>query len=106
MSYPSIPTRPIALISNGRWQMAHDTIEGWYLDPFKIHEARWFSDGTPTALVRDKDGVESYDQPPSTTFQGDLTPVPESVPSDGDDLLRADEENLTIKFMTQTRRST
>ena len=73
--------------------MAHDTIEGWYLDPFKIHEARWFSDGTPTALVRDKDGVESYDQPPSTTFQGDLTPVPESVPSDGDDLLRADEEN-------------
>jgi hypothetical protein len=73
--------------------MAHDTIEGWYLDPFKVHEARWFSDGIPTALVRDKGGVESYEQPPSTTFEGDLTPVPEVVPSDGDDLLRADEEN-------------
>ena len=73
--------------------MAHDTIEGWYLDPFKAHEARWFSDGTPTALVRDQGGVESHDAPPSTTFQGDLTPVPELVSSDGDDLLRADEEN-------------
>jgi hypothetical protein len=73
--------------------MAHDTIEGWYLDPFKVHEARWFSDGTPTALVRDRDGVESYDQPPSTTFQGDLTPVSENVAGGGDDLLRADEEN-------------
>jgi hypothetical protein len=73
--------------------MAHDTIEGWYLDPFKVHEARWFSDGTPTTLVRDKDGVETYDAPPSTTFQGDLTPVSEPVTSDSDDLLRADEEN-------------
>jgi hypothetical protein len=73
--------------------MAHDTIEGWYLDPFKVHVARWFSDGTPTALVRDKDGAESHDEPPSATFQGDLTPVPEVVASDGDDLLRADEEN-------------
>ena len=73
--------------------MAHDTIEGWYLDPFGAHEARWFSDGTPTALVRDRGGAESHDAPPSTTFQGDLEPVPEIAPSDGDDLLRADEEN-------------
>lgn len=27
--------------------------EGWYQDPYKIHEDRWFSDGSPTALVRD-----------------------------------------------------
>ena len=27
--------------------------EGWYTDPFRLHEHRWFSDGTPTYLVRD-----------------------------------------------------
>ena len=32
--------------------------EGWYVDPFGRHEALWISDGTPTALVRDDDGVE------------------------------------------------
>jgi hypothetical protein len=73
--------------------VAHDTIEGWYLDPFGVHEARWFSDGAPTALVRDKDGAESNEAPPSTTFQGDLQPVPEPAAADGEDLLRADEEN-------------
>ena len=26
--------------------------EGWHEDPFAVHEARWFSDGRPTALVR------------------------------------------------------
>jgi hypothetical protein len=37
--------------------------EGWYGDPFRRHEQRWFSAGTPTALVRDR-GVESLDEPP------------------------------------------
>ena len=27
--------------------------QGWFADPFDVHEARWFSQGTPTALVRD-----------------------------------------------------
>ena len=27
--------------------------EGWYHDPTGRHELRWFSDGTPTKLVRD-----------------------------------------------------
>jgi hypothetical protein len=27
--------------------------EGWYVDPFGSHEARWFSDGVPTGLVRE-----------------------------------------------------
>jgi len=27
--------------------------EGWYSDPYRLHEHRWFSDGKPTALVRD-----------------------------------------------------
>jgi len=70
--------------------MVHDTVEGWYVDPFGTHAARWFSDGTPTALVRDQDGTESRDEPPSTTFEGDLEAVPEMAASDGDDLLSAD----------------
>ena len=43
--------------------MESDHEEGWYTDPYGRHEARWFSDGTPTKLVRDR-GVESYDKPP------------------------------------------
>jgi len=65
--------------------------EGWYQDPFQLHEARWISDGAPTALVRDR-GVESQDPPPETTFDGKLEPVPEDAPADGEDLRRADEE--------------
>jgi hypothetical protein len=37
--------------------------------------------------------VESHDEPPSSTFEGDLEPVPEIDSSNGDDLLRADSEN-------------
>jgi hypothetical protein len=65
--------------------------EGWYRDPYGLHEARWISDGAPTALVRDG-GVESRDQPPSTAFEGALEPVAEDGPADGEDLLRADDE--------------
>jgi len=45
--------------------MEHDphNAQNWCPDPFGIHEARWFSNGTPTALVRDG-GVESQDPPP------------------------------------------
>ena len=62
--------------------------EGWYLDPFGLHEARWISDGSPTALVRDG-GVESQDTPPHPTVDGPLQPVPHDEPADGEDLLRA-----------------
>jgi len=37
--------------------------QGWYRDPYAIHEDRCFSDGTPTKLVRDG-GQEGYDPPP------------------------------------------
>ena len=44
--------------------------EGWYTDPFGLHDARWMSDGRPTGLVRDGD-VESNepvpDGPPTKT---------------------------------------
>ncbi len=62
--------------------------EGWYIDPYGLHEARWFSDGAPTALVRDA-GVESQDRPPDTPLPATLEPVPEVV-GDGSDLLRSD----------------
>jgi hypothetical protein len=39
------------------------TAEGWYHDPYGVHEDRWFSAGSPTTLVRDQ-GVESSDPPP------------------------------------------
>ena len=65
--------------------------EGWYLDPFEVHEARWLSDGTPTALVRDG-SVESHDAPPGVEFDLPLTPVAARQTGDGDDLLRADAE--------------
>jgi hypothetical protein len=37
--------------------------EGWYTDPYELHEARWFSQGRATKLVRDG-GVEAYEDPP------------------------------------------
>jgi hypothetical protein len=47
--------------------MEHDphNAQNWCPDPFGSHQARWFSNGIPTALVRD-DGVESQDPPPET----------------------------------------
>jgi hypothetical protein len=66
--------------------------EGWYADPFGAHEARWFSDGTPTALVRD--GLtESHDAPPAIEFDLPLTPIAEDQNTDGNDLLRSDADD-------------
>jgi hypothetical protein len=49
--------------------MEHDphNAQNWCPDPFGRHEARWFSNGTPTALVRDH-GVEAQDPPPESVF--------------------------------------
>jgi hypothetical protein len=63
--------------------------EGWYVDPYGVHQARWISAGTPTALVRDG-GVESQDPPPSAPFEGELQELEETESPDGEDLLRAD----------------
>ncbi len=51
--------------------------QGWFSDPFRQHKARWFSDGSPTALVRD-DGVESHDPPPDTPYAAPVEPVAEA----------------------------
>lgn len=37
--------------------------QGWYRDPYCVHEDRYFSDGQPTKLVRDG-STECYDPPP------------------------------------------
>ncbi|MGN6723539.1 MAG: hypothetical protein ACTHJM_13090 [Marmoricola sp.] len=66
--------------------------EGWYRDPFEVHEDRWISQGKPTKLVRDQ-GVESYDEPPSEEIDVELVPADEPEPTDGEDLKRADENN-------------
>jgi hypothetical protein len=66
--------------------------EGWYQDPYRRHQDRWYSDGTPTALVRGDD-VEGHDPPPA-----DVAPAAPLVPSVGSeaaagpaDMRRADD---------------
>jgi hypothetical protein len=61
--------------------------EGWHIDPFGQHEARWISDGTPTSLVRD-DGVESKDPPPDAPYSGTIQPLPDASQPDDGDLIR------------------
>lgn len=63
--------------------------EGWYEDPFGLHQHRWFSAGRPTGLVRDGN-VEAKDPAPSETFDGPLMAAVDSsvhAPA-GDDLRR------------------
>jgi len=69
--------------------------EGWYNDPYGRHEARWMSDGTPTALVHDA-GVESQDPPPDEPITTTLERVAETTAADGSDLKRADDAESQI----------
>ena len=72
--------------------MAHEAeqAQGWFADPFGVHEHRYFSAGQPTKLVRDN-GAESYDSPPDGGWlTATLVPVEEPEPGDARDMLRAD----------------
>lgn len=66
--------------------------EGWYRDPYRIHDDRWMSAGLPTRLVRDG-RTESYDEPPDLPLPNALVPanVAGDEPPSGSDLRRADE---------------
>jgi hypothetical protein len=67
--------------------------QGWYRDPYALHEDRYMSEGTPTKLVRD-DGSESYDPPPDRPLpDGELVTVepPANEELHGADLRRADD---------------
>ncbi len=68
--------------------------EGWYVDPFGQHDARWFSDGHPTDLVRDGK-VESRDAPPNVIVDGPLEPIVSTARSGPDDLKRVDDRRST-----------
>jgi hypothetical protein len=67
--------------------------QGWYRDPWAIHEDRYFSGGTPTKLVRDG-SRESYDEPPPGESPPEAGLVSaERLPDEangGSDLRRAD----------------
>lgn len=66
--------------------------EGWYRDPYQIHDDRWMSAGQPTRLVRD--GLtETYDEPPDLPLPDVLVPADsaEDEAASGSDLRRADE---------------
>jgi hypothetical protein len=66
--------------------------EGWYKDPYRIHEDRWYSDGAPTALVRDGEAEAHDPPPPQPAPSGPLVPsVPHGVAAGPDDLRRADD---------------
>jgi hypothetical protein len=45
--------------------VGHGELQGWHADPFQLHEARYFSAGRPTKLVRDG-AAETFDEPPSS----------------------------------------
>ena len=64
--------------------------EGWYVDPFGRHEARWISGGYPTSLVRDG-SAESQDPPPALPLPPELEPWASDPPGNGGDLKRADD---------------
>jgi len=49
--------------------------QGWYRDPWRRHEARYFSDGQPTFLVRDGDSEGRDPVPDGPIPLMDLTPA-------------------------------
>lgn len=53
-------------------------LPGWRVDPWLRHEARYFSDGQPTDLVKDGP-AESRDPPPSATEPLVLDPPPATL---------------------------
>jgi hypothetical protein len=66
--------------------------QGWYRDPYGVHEDRYFSDGQPTKLVRDG-SAEGYDPPPPGPPEIELVEVELSQPGAGNDLRRADDHS-------------
>ena len=71
--------------------------QGWYIDPFAVHGQRWFSQGSPTALVRDG-RTEAQDPPPDGPLPGPLrraTPIPHPGPAAAD-LKRGDDRDRAV----------
>jgi hypothetical protein len=68
------------------------TTLGWFRDPYRRHEFRYFSEGHPTKLVRDS-GLESFDPPPDIPMPESPVPAASGAnPSVGPaDMRRADD---------------
>ncbi|MGO9872726.1 MAG: hypothetical protein ACLPVY_02915 [Acidimicrobiia bacterium] len=66
--------------------------EGWYQDPYGLHDERWYSNGTATSLVRDA-RVESKDPPPPHPPASSTLSRKEAATSSrgSDDVRRADD---------------
>jgi hypothetical protein len=71
--------------------------QGWYRDPYGVHEDRYFSEGQPTRLVRDS-GAEGYDLPPPGPPEAELVEIPDSQASDGNDMRRADDSSAGVAY--------
>ena len=78
-------SRTVGMLAASLGPMASDAAdevdgseEGWYRDPYGIHEQRWVSQGHATSLVSDR-GVERQDEPP------DRTPSRPFVPATSDE---------------------
>ena len=65
-----------------------ETPQGWFVDPYRIHEHRWISLGRPINLVRDGN-VEAKGDPPGRPQS--LPYVPVSTGSAHRDMRRADD---------------
>jgi hypothetical protein len=65
--------------------------EGWYSDPYGVHEHRWFSAATPTSLVRDH-GKTSHDAPPTTAYVEKPHLIESAASLAKDDLRRGDDD--------------
>ena len=61
--------------------------EGWYRDPFGLHDGRWLSGGRPTDLVCD-DAQVTHDEPPDEPMPASLERLLEGGPTNGEDLKR------------------
>jgi hypothetical protein len=75
--------------------------EGWYRDPYGIHQDRWFSAGTPTSLVRDR-GAEGHDDTPGYPPPGPPVEIPDADRYPADDLRRADEAEANPEHADQS----
>jgi len=67
--------------------------EGWFVDPFHLHEDRWISAGRPSDLVRDH-GNESRSAPPDLPMPTPLVRVTPAANGSAQDVMRADGAQL------------
>jgi hypothetical protein len=76
-------------MTDGSVDDVENPAEGWYLDPYGVHERRWISQGRTTSLVMD-DGVEGKDEPPHRPPARPFVSASTDQGSFGREMMRAD----------------